>query len=58
MDPLAGHLEDVRNHFEDGYTLGRQDELKRCMTLVELDMLLPENVRERVLDLLRGGKDD
>lgn len=50
--------EDLRNHFEDGYKLGREDELARCMTMVKLDMLLSEEVRERVLDLLRGGKED
>lgn len=53
-----GHLEDLRNHFDDGYALGRQDERARCMTVVELDMLLTEEVRKRILDLLRGGKNE
>lgn len=51
------HLEDLRNHFDDGYKLGREDELKRCMTLVELDLLLTDEVRNRIKDLLRGGKE-
>jgi hypothetical protein len=54
----SGHLEDLRNHFNDGYTLGRQDELHRCMTLIDLDLLLPKEVKSRILDLLRGGKDE
>jgi hypothetical protein len=58
MELTEGYQEDLRNHFEDGYKLGREDELARCMTLVKLDMLLTEEVRSRVLDLLRGGKDE
>lgn len=58
MELTEGHQEDLRNHFEDGYKLGREDERKRCMTLVELDMLLTEEVRNRVKDLLRGGKEN
>jgi hypothetical protein len=58
MEFNEGHQEDLRNHFEDGYKLGREDELARCMTMVKLDMLLSEEVRGRVLDLLRGGKDE
>jgi hypothetical protein len=53
-----GYLEDLRNHYEDGYKFGREDELERCMTLVKLDLLLSEEVRTRVLDLLRGGKEN
>jgi hypothetical protein len=58
MELSKGHLEDLRNHFEDGYRFGREDELARCMAVVKLDMLLSEEVRNRVLDLLRGGKDE
>ncbi len=57
MELTEGHKEDLRNHFDDGYKLGREDELNRCMTLVKLDMLLTEEVRQRVMDLLRGGKE-
>jgi hypothetical protein len=57
MELTEGHKEDLRNHFDDGYKLGREDELDRCMTLVKLDMLLTEEVRQRVMDLLRGGKE-
>lgn len=58
MELSQGHLEDLRNHFDDGYALGRIDERNRIMTWIELDMMLPANVRERVLDLIRGGKED
>jgi len=58
MELSEGYQEDLQNHFEDGYKLGREDELARCMTMVKLDMLLSEEVRTRVLDLLRGGKDE
>lgn len=57
MELTEGHKEDLRNHFDDGYKLGREDELNRCMTLVKLDLLLTEEVRQRVMDLLRGGKE-
>jgi hypothetical protein len=57
MELTEGHKEDLRNHFDDGYKLGREDELNRCLTLVKLDMLLTEEVRQRVMDLLRGGKE-
>lgn len=57
MELTDGHKEDLRNHFDDGYKLGREDELNRCMTLVKLDLLLTEEVRQRVIDLLRGGKE-
>lgn len=58
MELSEGYLEDLRNHYEDGYKFGREDELERCMTLVKLDLLLSEEVRTRVLDLLRGGKEN
>ena len=57
MELTEGHKEDLRNHFDDGYKLGREDELNRCITLVKLDMLLTEEVRQRVTDLLKGGKE-
>jgi hypothetical protein len=50
--------EDLRNHFDDGYKLGREDERVRCMTMVKLDMMLSEETKQRVLDLLRGGKEN
>jgi hypothetical protein len=61
-----GHLEDLRNHFDDGYGLGKEDgyelgkeaERNRIMAWFELDLLIPDNVKIRVLDLIRGGKLD
>lgn len=58
MELSEGHLEDLRNHFDDGYALGQSDERARISTWIELDILLPANVRERVLDLIRGGKEN
>jgi hypothetical protein len=58
MELTEGHQEDLRNHFDDGYKLGREDERARCMTLVGLDLLLSEEVRNRIKDLIRGGKDE
>lgn len=55
MELPKGYLEDLQNHYQDGYAFGREDERQRCMTLVELDLLLPQEVKKRVLDLLRGG---
>jgi hypothetical protein len=53
-----GHLEDLRNHFDDGYELGKEAERNRIMAWFELDLLIPDNVKIRVLDLIRGGKLD
>lgn len=50
-----GHLEDLRNQFEDGYALGRQDELKRVLTIIELDLLTTPEVKERLKALAYGG---
>lgn len=58
MELSEGHLEDLRNHYADGYFMGREDERARIKTLVELDLLLPAAVKERVVDLIRGGKDE
>lgn len=57
MELSEGYLEDLRNHFDDGYKLGREDERKRCATLIELDLLLNNDVKQRMLDLIRGGKE-
>lgn len=50
-----GHLEDLRNHFEDGYTLGRKDELNRIMSIIELDLLTTDDIKERLRALAYGG---
>jgi hypothetical protein len=57
MELSEGHLEDLRNHYQDGYDMGRIDERERIKTLVGLDLLLPDNVKERVKDLINGGKE-
>jgi hypothetical protein len=51
----AGHLEDLRNHFEDGYALGRKDERDRILTIIELDLLTKPEVKERLRVLTHGG---
>ena len=53
-----GHLEDLRNHFSDGYAFGREDERKRILTIIELDLLTSQEVKERLRDLVYGGKDN
>lgn len=58
MEFSEGHLEDLRNHYADGYFMGREDERSRIKTLVELDLLLSAATKERVVDLIRGGKDE
>ena len=37
---------------------GRRLERIRCATLIELDLLVTEGVKQRMLDLIRGGRDD
>ena len=51
----AGHKEDLRNHFEDGYKLGREDERERILTIIELDLLTSPEVKERLRVLTHGG---
>jgi hypothetical protein len=58
MNLPEGYEEDVRNHFDDGYNFGREDERKRIQILVELDMLLSEEVKSRIRDLINGGRSD
>jgi hypothetical protein len=55
MSQTDGHLEDLRNHFSDGYALGRKDELQRILTIIELDMLTTPEVKERLKVLAYGG---
>jgi hypothetical protein len=50
-----GHKEDLRNHFEDGYKLGRKDELARILTIIDLDLLTTPEVKERLKVLAYGG---
>jgi hypothetical protein len=52
------HLEDLRNHFADGYSLGRADELQRILTLIELDLLTTPEVKERLKALAYGGHEN
>jgi hypothetical protein len=56
MELSEGHLEDLRNHYRDGYVMGREDELDRVLTLIDLDLLIPAEVKARLKDVLRGGK--
>lgn len=37
---------------------GRRKERARIMGWIELDLLLPDGVRKRVLDLIRGGAEN
>lgn len=58
MELSEGYKEDLRNHFEDGYSLGRADERKRIQILLELDLLLPTDIKSRIIDLINGGRSD
>lgn len=58
MELSEGHLEDLRNHYADGYFMGREDERSRIKTLIELDLMLSAPAKERIADLIRGGKDE
>lgn len=66
MNISEGHLEDIRNHYADGYTIGRGDgllegtsaERKRIETLIELDLLVAQDVKDRLFDLINGGRRD
>jgi hypothetical protein len=55
MELSEGYLKDLRNHFTDGYELGREDERARIATVIDLDLLIPENIKGRISDLIRGG---
>jgi hypothetical protein len=54
---MNGAMEDLHNHYSDGYRFGKADEAKRILTLVELDILIPDNVKDRIKDLV-GEVDD
>lgn len=58
MELSEGHKEDLRNHFEDGYFLGRADERNRIRLLIELDLLTPADIKPRLFDLINGGSSD
>ena len=58
MELSEGYKEDLRNHFEDGYFLGRADERNRIRLLIELDLLLPTEIKSRIIDLMNGGRSD
>jgi|688.fasta_scaffold1408422_2 hypothetical protein len=58
MELSEGHKEDLRNQFEDGYSFGRIDERKRIQLLIELDLLVPAEVKPRLFDLINGGQSD
>lgn len=61
-----GHLEDLRNHYADGYTIGRSDgflegrsaERHRIETIINLDLLVAQEVKDRLFDLINGGSRD
>lgn len=58
MELSDGYKEDLRNHFEDGYSLGRTDERKRIKLLIELDLLTPAEAKQRIYNLIDGGRSD
>lgn len=58
MELSEGHKEDLRNHFEDGYALGRLDERQRIKLLIELDLLTPAEAKQRIYNLINGGRSD
>lgn len=47
----------VSKDYADGYFMGRIDERERISTVLELDLLIPENIKPRIKDLIRGGKE-
>lgn len=47
----------VSKDYADGYRMGRIDEQERIKTLVDLDLLIPDNIKPRIKDLIRGGKE-
>jgi hypothetical protein len=49
--------EGVSKEYFDGYYMGRADEQDRILTLIKLDLLLPDSVKPRIQDLIRGGKE-
>lgn len=61
-----GHLEDLRNHYNDGYAIGRNDgylegrakERTRIETIINLDLLVSQEVKDRLFDLINGGRRD
>ena len=54
MDSSENNL---TKEYRDGYFMGRADEQDRVITLIELDLLIPENIKPRIKDLIRGGKE-
>lgn len=56
MKLSEGYLEDLRNHFDDGYALGRDFERFRIETIIKLDLLVSDDVKQRLFDLINGGK--
>lgn len=53
-----GYAEDLRNHYDDGYTFGREDERNRILTIIELDLMTSEEIKQRLKELIYGGKDN
>jgi hypothetical protein len=53
------HLLDIRNHFEDGYSIGFEDgiyhERERILAVIGLDLLTTEEVKKRLEALVYGG---
>lgn len=49
--------DNLTKEYRDGYLMGRADERDRISTVLELDLLIPENIKPRIKDLIRGGKE-
>ena len=49
--------DNLTKEYRDGYFMGRADERDRISTVLELDLLIPENIKPRIKDLIRGGKE-
>jgi hypothetical protein len=58
LDYLSEPSDNQEKIAEAWITEGRRLERIRCATLIELDLLLPEGVKQRMLDLIRGGRND
>ena len=66
MNLTPGYLEDLRNHYADGYAIGRNDgylegraaERHRIETIIDLDLMVAQEVKDRLFDLINGGHKD
>lgn len=57
-----GAQEDLKVTYEAGYDFGFKDgrkaEADRILALIELDLMVPDNVKSRIKDLVNGNSDD